>query len=90
MEYKILSVLFPRRNKLTSVSNISGFRMNGEGFVVLESRFYQMKSKSSILLSIKTISTDGLIFLAFKDNTFMSIELEGGSIVYRVSSIFLD
>lgn len=59
--------------------------MNGEGFVVLESRFYQMKSKSSILLSIKTISTDGLIFLAFKDNTFLSIELEGGSIVYRVS-----
>lgn len=66
-------------------SSISGFRMNGEGFVVLESRFYQMKSKSSILLSIKTISTDGLIFLAFKDKTFLSIELEGGSIVYRVS-----
>jgi len=59
--------------------------MNGEGFVVLESLYYQMKSKSSILLSIKTTSTDGLIFLAFKDNTFMSIELEGGSIVYRVS-----
>lgn len=44
-----------------------------------------MKSKSSILLSIKTMSTDGLIFLAFKDNTFMSIELKGGSIVYQVS-----
>lgn len=58
--------------------------MNGEGFVVLESQSYQMKTKSSILLSIKTTSTDGLIFLAFKDNTFMSIELEGGSIVYRV------
>lgn len=58
--------------------------MNGEGFVVLESRSYQMKTKSSVLLSIKTTSADGLIFLAFKDNTFMSIELEGGSIVYRV------
>jgi len=56
--------------------------MNGEGFVVLESSLYHM---SSILLSIKTTSTDGLIFLAFKDNTFMSIELEGGSIVFRVS-----
>lgn len=60
--------------------------MNGEGFVVLESRFYQMNPKSSILLTIKTISTNGLLFLAFKDNTFMSIELEAGSIVYRVSS----
>lgn len=58
--------------------------MNGEGFIVLESSPYQMKTKSSILLSIKTTSTDGLLFLAFKDNTFMSIELEGGSIVYRV------
>jgi len=63
----------------------SGLRMNGEGYVVIESLYYQMKSKSSILLSIKTTSTDGLIFLAFKDNTFMSIELEGGSIVFRVS-----
>lgn len=63
--------------------------MNGEGFVVLESRFYQMKSKSSILLSIKTTSTDGLIFLAFKDKTFMSIELESGSIVYRVSIFYI-
>lgn len=59
--------------------------MNGEGFVVLESRVYQMNPKSSILLNIKTTSTNGLIFLAFKENTFMSIELEGGSIVYKVS-----
>lgn len=63
----------------------SGLRMNGEGYVVIESLYYQLKSKSSILLSIKTTSTDGLIFLAFKDNTFMSIELEAGSIVFRVS-----
>jgi len=62
----------------------SGIRMNGEGYVVIESLSYQLKSKSSILLSIKTTSTDGLIFLAFKDNTFMSIELEGGNIVFRV------
>lgn len=61
--------------------------MNGEGFVVLESRFYQMKSKSSVLMDIKTTSTDGLLFLAFKDKTFMSIELESGSIVYRVSHL---
>jgi len=62
--------------------------MNGEGFVILESQSYQMKTKSSILLSIKTTSTDGLIFLAFKDNTFMSIELEGGSIVFRVRIVY--
>lgn len=61
--------------------------MNGEGFVVLESRLYELKSKSSILLSIKTTSSNGLIFLAYKDNNFMSIELETGSIVYRVSYI---
>lgn len=58
--------------------------MNGEGFVVLESNFYEMKHKSSILLKIKTTSTDGLLFLAFKNNNFMSIELESGNIVYRV------
>lgn len=63
--------------------------MNGEGFIILESRFYELKSKSSILLSIKTTSSDGLIFLAFKENNFMSIELEAGSIVYRVSYTYI-
>jgi len=76
------------RNKFTNTSNGSGYRMNGEGFVVLESQFFQMNPKSSILLRIKTTSTDGLIFLAFKDNTFMSIQLEGGSIVYKVKMLF--
>eukprot|EP00102_Acyrthosiphon_pisum_P016424 XP_008187385.2 PREDICTED: laminin subunit alpha [Acyrthosiphon pisum] len=72
------------RNKFMNTSS-SGIRMNGEGYVVIESLSYQLKSKSSILLSIKTTSTDGLIFLAFKDNTFMSIELEGGNIVFRLN-----
>lgn len=59
--------------------------MNGNGVVVLDSKFYSISSKTSIILRIKTTATDGLIFLAFKDNTFMSIELERGSIVYRVN-----
>lgn len=87
---KLLKILyFILRNKFTNTPSTSGYRMNGEGFVVLESRFYQMKSKSSILLSIKTTSTDGLIFLAFKDKTFMSVELESGSVVYRVSTFHI-
>lgn len=59
--------------------------MNGNGEVVLESKFYSITSKTSIILYIKTTAIDGLIFLAFKDNTFMSIELERGKIVYRVN-----
>lgn len=59
--------------------------MNGNGEVVLESKFYSITTKTSIILYIKTTAIDGLIFLAFKDNTFMSIELERGKIVYRVN-----
>lgn len=78
-------IYFTYRNSLTVIPSTSGYRMNGEGFVILESKYYEMKQKSSILLNIKTKSTDGLLFLAFKNNNFMSIELEGGYIVYRVS-----
>lgn len=77
--------VFTYRNKFTNLPSSSGYRMNGEGFVVLESRSYPMIPRFTILLSIKTTSTHGLIFLAFKSNTFISIELQDGSIVYRVS-----
>lgn len=77
------------RNKFTNSPSVSGYRLNGEGFVVLESSAYEMSSRSSILLSIKTTSWDGLIFLAYKDNTFMSIELEGGSIVFKVTILII-
>ncbi|XP_050541070.1 laminin subunit alpha [Daktulosphaira vitifoliae] len=73
------------RDQLINATNPSGYRMNGEGFIVLNSAPYKMNERSSIVLSIKTTSADGLIFLAFKNNHYMSIEMENGNIVSKLN-----
>lgn len=77
--------MFISRGKFDDKSSISSYRLIGEGYIVLNSSLIKSKYRSSIVMKIKTASADGLIFLAFTDkNNFMSIELKGGYIVYKV------
>lgn len=61
--------------------------MMGEGYFTINSTEF-IKINTYIYFYIKTTSPSGLIFLIVNENTnnFMSIELENGYIVYKVST----
>lgn len=63
----------------------TGLRFNGQGYAIIDARTLQLRAKSSIILSFKTFATDGLIFLAGKENTFVALELLHGKLLYQVS-----
>lgn len=52
-------------------SSRSVFEMNDDGFVVLSNTYFVFKTRFAIILCIKTIPCDGLIFQAFEDDNFM-------------------
>lgn len=43
-----------------------------------------MRERSDVQLKFKTRAQDGLLFLAGKGQTFLSVELQEGNIVYQV------
>ncbi|VEN47917.1 unnamed protein product [Callosobruchus maculatus] len=71
------------RNKLVVLSPSTGFRFNGNGYAILEARSLSFRIKSAIELSFKTFTPTGLLFLAGKGNTFISIELQNGKVLYQ-------
>ncbi|KAK9871509.1 hypothetical protein WA026_012880 [Henosepilachna vigintioctopunctata] len=72
-----------RRNKLLNVQPATGFRFNGNGYAVFNARSFNLRHRSDIQLKFKTFASDGLLFLAEKDNTFISLELRNGKILYK-------
>ena len=75
-----------QRDKLKTLKRNTGYRFNGEGYAVLDSRPYSLKLRSNIKLDFKTVSPNGLIFLVGQSGgSFMSIELRDGSVVFQVS-----
>lgn len=66
--------------------NNTSFQMMGEGYFTINSTEF-VKINTYIYFNIKTTSPSGLIFLIVNENTnnFMSVELENGNIVYKVS-----
>ncbi|KAL3275279.1 hypothetical protein HHI36_020047 [Cryptolaemus montrouzieri] len=72
-----------RRDKLLNVHPATGFRFNGNGYAVFNARSYNLRHRSDIQLKFKTFAPEGLLFLAEKDNTFISLELRNGKILYQ-------
>ncbi|CAG9821860.1 unnamed protein product [Phaedon cochleariae] len=71
------------RDRLVNLAPSTGFRFNGNGYAILDSRSLQIRSKSVIQLNFKTFATTGLLFLAFKGKTFIALELKNGKVVYQ-------
>jgi len=86
----INSVIFCFSDKLVDLQPSTGLRFNGQGYAIVDSRALQLRSKSSIILSFKTFATDGLLFLASKGQTYLSIELYKGKVLYQVGFIKLN
>lgn len=59
-------------------------RLHGEGYMIFDRLPYQMKPRSDITFNFKTYSKEGLLFLVFKDENFLSIELREGRVLYQV------
>lgn len=75
------------RNKLVNLQSSTGYRFNGNGFVVMDARSYSFRGKSDIQLRFKTFATEGLLFLAGKGKTFIALELRNGKVLYQVGFI---
>lgn len=72
------------RNKLEELAPSTGFRFNGNGYIIIDARAMSLRHRSYIHLSFKTFAPNGLLFLAGKENTFMSLEIKNGNILYQV------
>lgn len=62
----------------------TGYRFDGSGYAIVSSRPYRMRERSDVQLKFKTTARDGLLFLAGKGHTFLSVELRDGNVVYQV------
>lgn len=60
----------------------TGYRFGGHGYVILDSKPYHFKQRSSIQFKFKVGRdvTDGLIFYAGKHKQFISVEMQDGAI----------
>lgn len=72
------------RNKLEELAPSTGFRFNGNGYIIIDARTMALRHRTYIHLSFKTFAPNGLLFLAGKENTFMSLEIKNGNILYQV------
>lgn len=71
------------RTRLVSLTPKTGYRFNGDGYVAVNSSSYRMDSRSSVILNFKTKSSSGLLFVAGRDSSFFTLEMEQGHVVYR-------
>ncbi|XP_057663543.1 laminin subunit alpha [Diorhabda carinulata] len=71
------------RNKLVNLAPSNGYRFNGNGYAILESRSLRIRTKSTIQLNFKTYTPTGLLFLAGKEKTFISIQIQNGKILFQ-------
>lgn len=62
----------------------TGFRFNGEGYVIIDGKSYLEEDTSAVEFTFSTFAMDGLMFLIGKDNSFLSIELQNGSVFFQV------
>ncbi|XP_046389625.1 laminin subunit alpha [Ischnura elegans] len=71
------------RDKLVNLQPKTGFRFDGSGYAILSGEGYHMRQRSDVQLDFKTFAKDGLLFLVEKDDSFLSIEMRGGRIIYQ-------
>ncbi|XP_055387187.1 laminin subunit alpha [Condylostylus longicornis] len=70
---------------LTKEQPSTGYRFNGNGYVMLDAKSYSFKHRSSIQFDFKT-STDtkeGLLFYAGHKRHFISVEMRNGGILFQ-------
>lgn len=74
-----------RDRLVTSEVPATGYRFSGQGFVILDSKPYHFKQRSSIQFKFKVSRdvTDGLIFYAGKNRHFISVEMRNGGIYFQ-------
>lgn len=60
-----------------------GYRFIGEGYATLDRRPYRFKDRVDVQLKFKSQAKNGLIFLAGKNQYFMSIELVDGKVRFQ-------
>jgi hypothetical protein len=72
------------RDKLVNLQPSTGYRFDGSGYTVVHSKPYRMRERSDVQLKFKTTVRDGLLFLAGKGQTFLSVELRDGNVLYQV------
>lgn len=76
-----------QRNRLVVLEQNTGYRFNGNGYVIMDARSHPLQTQTEIQLKFKTSTEEGLMFLVGKGNSFMSIEMkEGKSSMGRQSS----
>lgn len=63
----------------------TGYRFSGHGYVILDSKPYLFKQRSSIRFKFKTDkdTSDGLLFYAGKHRHFIAIEMRDGGIHFK-------
>lgn len=74
------------RNQLTSSeAQPTGYRFNGDGYVILDAKPYSFKQRSNIQFKFKAgpESADGLMFYAGQKRHFISVELKDGGVYFQ-------
>lgn len=74
------------RNQLTaSEVQPTGYRFNGDGYVILDAKPYSFKTRSHIKFNFKAgrDTLDGLMFYAGKNRHFISVELRDGGVQFQ-------
>lgn len=74
------------RNKLISKEPpTTGYRFSGNGYVILDSKPYSFKTRSSVQFKFKASrdTQNGLMFYAGKNRHFISIEMREGGILFQ-------
>lgn len=63
----------------------TGYRFSGKGYVILDSKPYHFRTRSSIQFKFKVSNdvSNGLIFYAGKNRHFISIEMRDGGIYFQ-------
>lgn len=76
VEKVVLFYIF--RDQLFDLQPSTGYRFNGKGYAILDARSHPLQVQTEVKLKFKTSSSEGLMFLVGKGNTFMSIEMKDG------------
>ena len=77
--------MLPPSDKLVKLVPATGLRFNGYGYSAFDTLGYSFSDRFSLQLRFKTFSEEGLLFfVSDRRRDFLSIEMVGGGIVFRV------
>lgn len=73
------------RDKLKINETSTACRFGGDAYIKLPAGFYSDAEHTDILMSFKTTVPDGLLYLSFKEQQFITLEMRSGFVYFRVS-----